>query len=145
MDESEQSLSVTDFECGYCQRKFTKKEHLRVRRKKWIYQHGVKCWYHLWRHERARELQNEEESPRNRRFSSSLVTVTDASNSGQDTGLKPFLCTVCQKRFSRGDVLNQNVKGHRGSGQSPDCGTVQVQADSTSTSALDVAASAFPL
>lgn len=36
MDESEQSFSVADFECGYCRRKFTKKEHLRVRRDKGI-------------------------------------------------------------------------------------------------------------
>lgn len=69
-----------------------------------------------------------------------LFSVNDLIAS-KDTGSKPFLCTICQKRFSRGDVLNRHVKGHRGPARAPGDDVLQVQAESTSTSTLDVAPS----
>jgi hypothetical protein len=30
-----------------------------------------------------------------------------------DTGSKPFKCGICDRGFSRGDVLNRHVKGHK--------------------------------
>lgn len=71
-----------------------------------------------------------------------FVIGVDDLIGNKDTGSKPFLCTTCQKRFSRGDVLNRHVKGHRGPARSPGDDVLQVQANSTA-SALNVAPSAF--
>lgn len=32
---------------------------------------------------------------------------------GTDTGSKPFKCGICDRGFSRGDVLNRHIKGHK--------------------------------
>lgn len=34
-----------------------------------------------------------------------------------DTGSKPFKCGICDRGFSRGDVLNRHVKGHKQANQ----------------------------
>lgn len=35
----------------------------------------------------------------------------------KDTGAKPFKCAICQRSFSRGDVLSRHVKGHKQAAQ----------------------------
>lgn len=38
----------------------------------------------------------------------------------EDTGSRPFKCTVCGRGFSRGDVLSRHVKGHKQAARASD-------------------------
>jgi hypothetical protein len=41
------------------------------------------------------------------------LSIANSSFLHTDTGSKPFKCGICDRGFSRGDVLNRHVKGHK--------------------------------
>ncbi|KAK2773076.1 C2H2 type zinc finger domain protein [Colletotrichum kahawae] len=75
-DESRETAPVTDFECSFCRRRFTKKEHLKVR------------------------------------GSEQLLPTNDVPQLNFLSETRKSPC------FSRGDVLNRHVKGHKEGAQS---------------------------
>ena len=65
------------------------------------------------------------------------MPIGHSPSSDIDTGSKPFRCGICDRGFSRGDVLNRHVKGHKQSAriESPVGGDVlSTQRDTISSS-----------
>ena len=85
----------------------------------------LKCMDNLSKQNEDKEMENDmksiddsELSNDNDEDSDEIIDLESKSNHSR-SGLKPFKCDYCDKRYTRRDNLNRHIKTHRGAGKKP--------------------------